>query len=226
MITPTHAVVIVFLSWMLLCLIRIWSFTPGQGRFGVLVSVVLRITGGVLRVLYGFFGLYLLDIVARICFLDMFSYGRFGYIATPILLCLVVGTLYIVSSTFVAPSWATLLAFGGMATTYLYMTTMIASPELRISLYVGISLSLFFSFIELFRAAMKWGATHRRSETREAGSLHEEASSNGLIFFRPIWDLSCQFRFLESAKGYALVFIVISIEFVLQFEGMSLLYWL
>lgn len=226
MITPTFSVVIVLLSWMLLCWIRIWSFTPGPGRLGSLCSAVLRVTGGVIRVLYAFIGMYLLDIMARICFLDLFSYGRFGYIATPVLLCLIVGTFYIICSTFVAPSWTTLLAFGGMALPYLYLTTRVPSPELRTALYFGISLSLFFSFVELFRAGVKWGTKRTRSETRETGELHEAASSNNLLFFQPIWDLSSKFRFLKSAKVYALVLIIISIEFVLQFEGLSLLYWL
>lgn len=218
LITPTHAVVIVFLTWVLLCWVRIWSFTPGQGRLGTLLSAVLTPVRGVVRVLFAFFGMYLLDIVIRICFLGMFSYGRLGYIIVPILLCIVLGASYIFCSTFLKPSWATLLAFGGMAPVYLYMTIMLPTPELRISLYVGVVLALVFSVIEIVWVGITWGTTHKQDSTNNL--------SNAVVFSRPIWDLSRKFTFLAGAKVYVYGLILITAELVLQFEGMSLLYWL
>ena len=211
MITPTHAVVIALLTWMLLCWIRIWSFTPEEGRLGTLLFAVALVLSGVIRVVYAFFGMYLLDIVFRICFLGMFSPGRLGYIATPILLCIAIGVLYIVCSTFIAPSWVNLLAFGGMALVYLHMTIMVPDPQLRIALHVGIALALIFGFIEL---SIKW------RENRQF------PSSESVLSSQPLWDLSHKFNYFAATKPYAIVLFLISIEFVLELEGMSLLYWL
>ncbi len=214
LITPTSAVVVVFLTWVLLCWIRIWSFTPGSGRFGIVCAAGLHVIRGMIRVVFAFFGLYLLDIVVRICFLDMFSYGRLGYVFVPILLCAGLGIAYIFCSTFIAPSWATLLAFGIMACIYLYLTIKTPSAELRTALYIGMIPALLFSSVEILWTAMKGRA------------LYDQTTEKSVTFSRPLWDLSRKFKYLAGAQIYAIMLIVITLELILQFEGMSLLFWL
>lgn len=218
LITPTSAVVIVFLTWVLLCWIRIWSFTPGSGRFGIVCAAGHHVVRGMIRVTFAFFGLYLLDIVVRICFLDMFDYGRLGYVLAPILLCAGLGIAYIFCSTFITPSWATLLAFGIMACIYLYLTIKTPSAELRTALYISMIPALLFSSVEIFWTAIKGRALYDQAKA--------QTMENNVTFSRPLWDLSKKFKCLAGAQLYAIMLIVITLELILQFEGMSLLFWL
>jgi len=222
LITPTHAVVIVFLTWVLLCWIRIWSFTPGPGRFGIVCAAGHHLIRGAIRVLFAFFGMYLLDIVIRICFLDMFSYGRLGYVIVPILLCAGLGIAYIFCSTFIAPSWTTLLAFGFVASTYLYMTLKMPEAELRIALYIGMALVLPLACVEIVWATLKGHVANKKSTGQDTDN-REQTPKKHDIFSRLLWDISPRFKFLKGAKIYAIMLIVITLELILQFEGMSLL---
>ncbi len=225
LITPTHAVVIVFLTWVLLCWIRIWSFTPGQGRFGIVCAAGHHIIRGAIRVLYAFFGMYLLDIVIRICFLDMFSYGRLGYVLVPILLCAGMGIAYIFCSTFIAPSWITLLVFGVVTSIYLYMTIKMPAAELRIALYTGVALVLPLTCVEIVWAIFKGNAANKKSNEQNTDN-RKQAPERHDIFARFLWDISPKFTFLKGARIYVIMLIVITVELILQFEGMSLLFWL
>jgi hypothetical protein len=222
LITPTSAVVIVFLTWVLLCWIRIWSFTPGSGRFGIVCAAGHHVIRGAIRVLYAFFGMYLLDIVIRICFLGMFSYGRLGYVIIPILLCAGLGIAYIFCSSFIAPSWATLLAFGVVASTYLYMTLKMPEAELRIALYVGVALVVPLTCVEIVWTILKGHVANKKSTGQNTDDLGQTTEKHD-IFSRLLWDISPRFKFLKGAKIYAIMLIIITLELILQFEGMSLL---
>ena len=224
-ITPTSSVLIVLLSWMLLCWIRIWIPMIVPAGSGIIYSGVSLLISRPLRMLYAYLGIFLLDIAFRICFSGVISYGCLGYVAVPVLLCAVIGALYVFCSTFIAPSRTTLLAFGGMLSVYLYLSVAMPLSELRISLTTGIILTLFFCFFEIFRAVMKRGVESGEQEKDRADG-HGETDLNCIVFAQPLWDISSKFNYLTGTKIYIAVLILISVEFVLQIEGISLLYWI
>lgn len=224
--TPTFAVIIVFLSWMLLCLIRTWSFPPGPHAGFVHFSLHFCL-GRFFQVFYAFTGLYLLDMAFRFSCLGLISHGRFGNIAAPLLLCVLIGSLYILCGILAAPTRSMLLVFGIMASVYLYMTSVIPAPELRLALFIGWAAAMPLTFFEIVRAGLRLRST-RRSEiprlNRQAG--HRTLSATKHVFSPPAWDLSNTLPCSAGGKTYAFILALIGVEFVLQFEGMTLFLWI
>lgn len=222
--TPTYAVVMLFLTWMLLCLVRIWSlpFRPTAGR--TYASLYLLLTR-CFHLFFAFMGLYLLDLACRICFLGLFDYGRIGYIAAPVLLCLAAGAAYILCGMLAAPTRGMLLVFGVMAAAYLCITVILPSLPLRLALYAGGALAAPITVFELF---LMWRHERlfpgRNPETARTDAAMRFTSET--LFLTPVWDLSRTRLCAAGWKTHAAMLMLIGVEFVLHFEGMTLLLWL
>ncbi len=208
--SPTYAVIIAYLSWMVFCWIKIWSCGSACGKTHPALAVLFLTVQRVCLVIFAFVGMHLLDIVLRLCFLDLIGYGSFSYIAAPVIFCVFLGVLYIVRCAFTAPAWTTLLAFGGMAGVYLWMSAFAASPRLSAALHAGVSLTVLLTLVDaLWRRAVR--------ARRENG---------GGVLSPPIWDISPLMGRVTGARGCTAVLLLLSVELVLQFEGLSLLCWL
>jgi hypothetical protein len=222
--TPTYAVVMLFLTWMFLCLVRIWSL-PFRPTAGTTYAALYLLLTRCFHLFFAFMGLYLIDLACRICFLGLFDYGRVGYIAAPVLLCAAVGAAYILCGMLAAPTRGMLLVFGVMAAAYLSITLLMPSPPLRLALYAGGALAFPITLIELF---LMW-RNGRSSRDRNQETVQAEAamrSSGKKPFLAPVWDLSRTRLCAAGWKTHAAMLILIGVEFVLHFEGMTLLLWL
>ncbi|MCK5861528.1 MAG: hypothetical protein KAH38_03520 [Candidatus Hydrogenedentes bacterium] len=201
--TPIFAVIIGILSWVVFCWVRIWLGSFQVNSNNSLCVLLSSVTRGFFLVLYTFLGIFLLDIAFRICFLDFISYGSFSYVIAPVILCTSLGILYIVKCVFVAPTWTTLLACGGTIGVYLYLSVTAPFQQLDSSLSVGSGLVVIATIIDVF-----W--TRKRP----------------VIMSPPLWNVSHKFNRIITAKVYVGILVLFSVELVLLFEGLSLLYWL
>ena len=229
--TPTFAITIAFLSWVVFCWLRIWFYTPQWTRRSFIASACVLVAHRIFFTCYAFAGLFLLDIVARLCFSNLVSYGSLSYLAAPALLCALPGALYLFRTTLLAPTPKELLGFAGMFVTYLYVSMAAPIPDLRAALFTGLSLMLLFTAADIGKGALQWKRKGADEKAKEA----EDAADNGMpdlktessrVLVSPIWDLSHKFRAFSGAKLYFVVLLLLSAEFLLQLEGRSLLCWL
>jgi hypothetical protein len=208
-ITPTYAVIIAFLSWALLCWMRIWS-APVTARNPNSVSAAIR---RVFRILFAFLGIYLIDIIVRLLVLDLISYGSFRDIAAPVILCTALGIVYIIRGVLISPDRINLLSFGFMVGAYAWLSATQSYPQLRNSLYLGMGLALFLSIMDMIR--------DRRIRMQDEPGGKEPGAARTTLG-TPVWDVSHRFAPLTTPIAYVVVLVVISTELVLQFEGLSL----
>ena len=227
-ITPTLAIVFAYLSWAVFCLARIWFFPLRPARFGFIAAALALVIRRAFFTIYAFLGLFLLDIMARFCFLGLISYGSFRYVAASVLLCTTVGILYIFRSVFLSPTRKELLAFTGMAGAYLYMSAVAPVPELRVSLFLGLGLSLLLTFTEILETGVRRRREWKRwrAGEKDKQGVRNETPEGGILFAPPVWDLSRKFSIFAGAKMYIILLILLSAELVLEVEGFSLLCWL
>lgn len=215
-ITPTYAVIYGLLSWVLLCWERIWLGAEPRKPANPVLALLFATIRRVFLLAYAFFGMYLLDIAARICFSGLIGYGRVGYIAAPVALSVSLGVLYIVRCAGIAPAWMDLAAFGGMAGVYLFMTVHGSGDGLRSALYVGVGIAMVSSVVDaLFR--------NGKTLMPNSGAVPRQWSP---AMSGPLWDWSPTYKRMMDTKVYIGILVLLSVELVLLMEGGSLLYWL
>ena len=158
---------------------------------------------------YTYWSVLLLDSFVKITFLGIIGYANFSYHLAPMLLALILGIVMILGIAFVAPTLKSIISFLGVAGYSLYYLEVIANQAGRgelemlyqpivwgISITVGVN--LLFGIIEMIRGTK----------------------------FEVLWDWSETYRKHFGAKFYIIMFLLVCAEFILKFEGLSLLYWL
>jgi len=230
-ITPTYAVIYALLSWVVLCWERIWFGTESRKKSHSIRALLSRMIRHVFLMIYAFLGIFLLDVVIRICFSGLISYGRFGYVAAPVILCSGLGILYIVRCGFVAPAWTTLASLWGMVGAYLYITASGSGHLLREALYAGAGITIILGALDAIIRTSKSRAGNHRGRLEDGTRPKEPDVYRGrdqwaIESSLPLWDLSRAYNRVMNAKVYTIILLLLSIELVLLFEGRSLLYWL
>jgi len=226
-ITPTAVVIYAYLSWALFCLARIWFFPLKPDRLGFAAAALALVIRRIFFTVYAFLGLFLLDIMARCCFLGMISYGGIRYVAASVPLCTLAGMSYLLRGVFFSPTRKELIAFAGMTGVYLYLTAAVPAPALRMALFAGLGFTLFITILDICQAARRGGEAKRRQAGRkDSRGGNAEAAGERIIFAPPVWDLSRKLTLFAGAKMYVVLALLLSVELVLELEGYCLFYWI
>ncbi len=187
------------------------SITPGE-RYTCPLVVVLR---AILFVILVYFGLLFWDTVVKVGFLGILGYGNFSYQLAPLILIAVLGSFMIIGGALVAPTRASLVAFAAVVIYSLYYLEVESlsfvgedgsKPAFYIPVAVGISIVFAVEGLALLYRAIR-----KRRPFLEAKRL---------------WDISTTFKRVASRRTYIILWIIFSIEWILEFEGFSLLCWL
>lgn len=217
-VTPTFSLIYAYFSWAGFCLARIWFFSLNPYRFGWFSALPALVLRRLFYTLYGFLGLWLLDLTARFVFSGLISYGSFLNIAAPALLCAAIGGLYVFRGMFFAPSRGELIAFSGMTAVYLYLTLVVPDPPLKSALYAGGGMVLAAIPVELLERLLR----RRRLVGMGAGQEKSEEEVRARTLVRPLWDLTGRIRLFDGWALYCFVLLLLAVELVLQLEGYTL----
>ncbi len=189
-----------------------WSKTtkPGE-RYTCPLVIGLR---AILFVVLVYYGLLLWDAVVKVGFLGILGYGNFSYQLTPLILMALLGSFMIIGGAFVAPTRASLVTFGAMVVYTMYhlqVTTLtFTEGESKEIFYMPVLMNLAILFV-VEGLALLYRAIRKRRPVLEA---------------RRLWDISASFKRIASRRTYIILWILFSVEWILEFEGLSLLCWL
>ncbi len=183
---------------------------PGE-RYTCPLVVVLR---GLLFAILPYFGLLFWDTVIKVGFLGILGYGNLSYQLAPLILIAILGSFLLVAAAFVAPTRASLIAFGAIiASTLYYLEAYVLTlppDEGEQVFYMPAIINIGIVFV-VEGLALLYRAIRKRRPLLEGKRL---------------WDISAPFKMLASRRTYIILWILFSVEFILEFEGLSLLYWL
>ncbi len=187
------------------------STKPGE-RYTCPLVVSLR---AILFVVLVYYGLLFWDAVVKVGFLGILGYGNFSYQLAPLILMAILGTFMIIGGAIVAPTRASLVSFAALVAYsmyYLQVETLSfiggdeSKPIFYIPVIVGIGIVVVVEGLALLYRAIR-----KRRPLLEAKRL---------------WDISASFKRVASRRTYIILWILFSVEWILEFEGLSLLCWL
>ncbi len=184
---------------------------PGE-RYTCPLVVGLR---AILFPVLAYYGLLFWDTVVKVGFLGILGYGNLSYQLAPIILMAILGSFLLVGSAFVAPTRASLVAFCAIVIYTMYYLqvealTFIGEDDSKPAFYLPAVVSIGIVLV-VEGLALLYRAIRKRRP---------------LLVAKCLWDNSAQFKRVASRRTYIILWILFMIEFILEFEGLSLLYWL
>ncbi len=213
-LTPLFGVLTGEVLMLFLLVGTIWwpkSTKPGE-RYTCPLVVGLR---AILFVALVYYGLLFWDTVVKVGFFGILGYGNFSYQLAPLILLAILGTFMILGGVFVAPTRASLVAFGAIVIYSMYYL------EVKAMTFIGEdgSKTIFYMpvFVGIGIVVVVEGLTLIYRAIRKRRPLLET---------KVLWDISAQFKRVASRRTYIILWILFSVEFILEFEGLSMLYWL
>ncbi|MHA1340106.1 MAG: hypothetical protein ACTSRZ_19680 [Promethearchaeota archaeon] len=215
MLTPTYVVIISLLSWIFFLWGKIWfghlKIIPNREGNKIIFIKNLLFIGmrGFFFILYSFIGLLLIDLSIRIPLTPIFGYGSVCYIIDPILMSISIGVIYLFSTVFVAPTYKTIISFIAMTIPYIYYSlTSTLLDNLYIPLIYGVCFELVLNLIEILKKT--------RDKQRKLPLTIEN------IFALPLYDKSKSFKKMLNIKTYIIVLLLLNIELIIMFEGLTI----
>jgi hypothetical protein len=213
-LTPLFGVLAGCVLIMSLFMGSIWApkaTKPGE-RYTCPLVVGFR---GILFAALAYYGLLFWDAVIKVGFLGILGYGNFSYQLAPLILMAILGSFFLVGSAFTAPTRASLVAFGAIVIYSMYYLqvealTFMGEDDSKPIFYLPVLIDIVIVFI-VEGVALLYRAIRKKRPIIEAKRL---------------WDISTQFKRIASRRMYILLWVLFSVEFILEFEGLSLLYWL
>ena len=163
-------------------------------------------------------GLIFIDTFIKEVFLGALGYGNIMHFLALLILLLVIGIQAIIGSVFVAPTRKGLITFAVVVATFIYLWEFyypVASTDLEDSMIMGL----------LIPIAVGWGV---QAILATIHGIYIKISKNTRQIRRDkrLWSIRKIYKKIFSYKLTVILFLLVLAEFLLSFEGYSLLSWM
>ncbi|MHA1369327.1 MAG: hypothetical protein ACTSWN_04735 [Promethearchaeota archaeon] len=247
--SPTFAVIVGTITCVVLLWANIW-FDKVRRTGKKYTSAVYFFGRRMFYVIFAYLGLFMIDMVLRICFSSIVSFGNFAkYALSAVILCSILSIVLIIRTIFTAPTWKSLIVFFVMLvgtfslTIFSFMGGDVNSEDMFYILYVGLGLEVVLNLIDFFHSilkrkkkgeSIKLQIVQKKKKPKKESDKGKGKENEEIIIIRdlstllspPLWDLSRNFKKIFNMRTYILLFAFFCAELILLFEGLSLLCWI
>jgi hypothetical protein len=158
---------------------------------------------------YSYFGILFLDIALKYM-MGVYGYGNINYHIASIIMLMVFGIYVLFGTVFKAPTWKTLVVFTAIliySIYYLYSDVELHKGEedpIYVPVMIGIGISIGVLVL---------------------GAILDQFVGEKFKSTKELWNFSDKAKKLYNIKIYIGFWIFFCLEAILQFEGLSILFW-
>jgi hypothetical protein len=212
-ITPFFGIIIGFISSVLLVIGSVWFSRANKPdeRFNCPLAAGIR---ALIFSVLTYYALLMFDVIIKVGFLGLVGYGNIQYHIAGLILFGILGTVILIGTVFTAPTVKTIITFILDMGIYIYYLWFNFAEGFSDSEYAFIWVPIPYFLAVPFIIEILWILI--RTITKKRPVFEEKL----------LWDNTQKFKKRINIRFYIIILALFYAEFILNFEGISMLFWI